>query len=116
MSEVTADGRTVTTEMESAMWQTVYDRCHDAKAVFFEGCHKIYLAMDDEQVRLFRDYNYEHEVRGTQVEMFEAVEHWYWEVSCGSRFVSAVSTVDGDPNDGFEQVVPQFFTTDEEGE
>jgi hypothetical protein len=39
-------------------------------------------------------------------EMYETIKHWYAE-SCGLKFVEAVSTVEGDPNEGFETLIGQ---------
>ena len=45
-------------------------------------------------------------------EALELLRDWYDE-SCGLRFISAVKTVDGDPNDGFTDLIPQFDEEDE---
>lgn len=116
MSLVTADGEPVTSASEQVMWQRVSDWCDHADAVFFDGCHKIYLSMDREQSQLFDSYGYEFQFRGPSDDMFSMVEGWYWDSGCPLRFVQAVATVDGDPNDGFVSLVPQFFTQNGEGE
>ena len=87
----------------------VYDSIHEAKAIAWDGCHKIYLLMDDEQVAKMREYEYDPLITKDEMsdfEMFETVKDWYRD-SCGLRFVEAVSTVEGDPNEGFETLIGQ---------
>lgn len=87
----------------------VYDAIPEAKAIAWDTCHKIYVLMDDEQVAKMREYEYDPLITKDEMsdgEMFDTVKKWYNE-SCGLRFVEAVSTVDGDPNDGFESLIPQ---------
>lgn len=86
----------------------------DAKLVAFDGCHKIYLAMDDEEAKWFRE-NYEIIVESTPEEMFDAVVDWY-EGSCFLRFVSAVRHNPENPNDGFTTLIGQFDDQDDEEE
>lgn len=78
-----------------------------AKAMHFDGCHKIYLSMDDAQVGLMREYGY-----GIEVPDLEKLKGWY-EESCGLRFVQSVRTVTGDPNEGFDDLIPQFDGEDD---
>ena len=95
----------------------------DAKAIAFDGCHKIYVLMDDAQVEKMRSYGYgdddgsflvtADEVR--KVEMLDILKNWY-EGSCGLKFINAVSTVDGDPNEGFVDLIPQGAEWEEECE
>jgi hypothetical protein len=42
----------------------------------------------------------------TRNEMMEKLRKWYHD-SCGLRFISAVRTVEGDPNDGFITLIGQ---------
>lgn len=82
-----------------------------AKLIAFDGCHKIYLAMDEGQAQWFRD-NYngkdcdDRNFSGTPQEMFDMIVKWYNE-SCSLRFVSAVETNEENPNDGFYSLIPQ---------
>lgn len=78
----------------------------NAHLVAYDGCHKIYLAMDEEEAEDFRA-NYPHVVEGTAEEMLLAVIGWY-EKSCGLRFVSAVTTNHEDPNAGYKTLISQF--------
>ncbi len=90
-------------------WTLVYDKMEDAKAIAFDTCHKIYVLMDDAQVAKMREYEYDPLYTKDEMsagEMYETIKHWYAE-SCGLKFVEAVSTVEGDPNLGFETLIGQ---------
>lgn len=95
-----------------AQAERLYDAIGSALLVAWDGCHKIYLAMDDEQAEWFRD-EYPHVVEFHMEEMLAAVERW-WEKSCSLRFISAVSTNDADPNAGYVSIVDQFDWDNEE--
>lgn len=95
-----------TNEQEHA-WGLVKSAVNRAKAMHFDGCHKIYLSMDDEQVKEMIGYGYD-----VVKPDFDKLKGWYDE-SCGLRLVSAVYTVAGNPNDGYDQLIPQFFEDDE---
>ena len=99
-----------TTTMED-YWSDVEDAVDDALLIAFDGCHKIYLAMDEEQVEWFRahyngrdcdDLNF----TGTPQEMLAKLKQW-WDDSCGLRFISAVWTNEKNPNAGFKTLIPQ---------
>jgi len=97
-------------------WTLVYDKMEDAKAIAFDTCHKIYVLMDDAQVAKMREYEYDPLYTKDEMsagEMYETIKHWYAE-SCGLRFVEAVSTVEGDPNLGFETLIAQGESEDDE--
>ena len=87
-----------------------------AKGIAFDGCHKIYILLDDEQMRLMKEYGYDPLISSDEmnhIEMGEKVIHWYNE-SCSLRFISAVETNDEDPNAGFITVIGQFDDEDED--
>lgn len=86
----------------------------DAKLVAFDGCHKIYLAMDDEEATWFR-LNYNFIVQSSPDVMLQAVTDWY-EASCLLRFVSAVRSNPENPNEGFTTLVEQGADADDEDE
>jgi hypothetical protein len=83
----------------------------DALLVAWDGCHKIYLALDETEAKFFRD-EYPHVVEGDHNEKLAAVSRW-WDESCGLRFVSGVRHNAVDPNAGFTDIVPQFAEDDE---
>lgn len=81
---------------------------HNARGIAWDGCHKIYVLMDDERVRLTEEYGYEHIVSAAEAsadEMLNQVIDWY-ESSCELRFVTAIFTHD-DPNRGFVGLIEQ---------
>jgi hypothetical protein len=47
--------------------------------------------------------------------MLETIQDWYAD-SCGLRFVSAVRTVGGDPNEGFISLIEQGADDEDENE
>lgn len=103
-------------------WDDVQSSVYDAQGIAFDGCHKIYLLMDDRQVELMREYEYEFVVTRsddfiTTAEMYELLKNWF-EGSCSLKFIQAVTSVDEgvDPNEGFETLIPQGAEQDEECE
>ena len=94
----------------------VRERVVDAKAIAWDTCHKIYLLMDDEQVALMRQYDYDPLITKDEMssdEMLATLEKWF-DDSCGLRFIDAVSTHPDDPNPGFETLIGQGEFDDEE--
>lgn len=92
-------------------WNDVAREVEYAKSISFDGCHKIYLAMDDTQAKWFRE-NYNGKTCddmtfvGTPKTMLALLKEWY-EKSCPLKFIQSVRTVESDPNDGFESLIPQ---------
>ena len=104
--------------MSKPDWDSVEDALEDAKGIAWDTCHKIYVLMDDEQVALMREYEYDPLITSDEMsdgEMLDKIIEWY-DQSCGLRFVSAVTTNPTYPNDGFVNLIPQFFEDDEEDE
>lgn len=63
-----------------------------AKAISWDGCHKIYVLMDDLQVEKQRELGYEHIITNSVPDAsFMILQHWFKE-SCPLRFVEAVAT------------------------
>jgi hypothetical protein len=89
---------------------SVYNSVKEAKAIAWDTCHKIYVLMDDEQVSKMVEYGYEEDmVKASGVttqEMMNTLEDWYAN-SCGLRFIEAVRSVKGDPNEGFTRLIGQ---------
>lgn len=95
----------------------ILEYTQDAKGIAFDNCHKIYILMDDEQMQLMKQYEYDPLISSDEMDaesMANQVLSWY-EESCGLRFIQAVST-----KDGFVDVVAQFENNenywDEDGE
>jgi hypothetical protein len=90
-------------------FDTVLEKLQDARGIAWDGCHKIYILMDNEQVRLMHEYEYEHIFTSqftSDEEMYRILMDWY-EESCGLRFIQAVSTNHDNPNAGFETLIEQ---------
>ena len=84
-----------------------------AKAITWDGCHKIYVAMDDREARTFESYGYDPVIPVIDIdEAYRLLCQWYDE-SCGLRFINAVRSVVGNPNDGFFDLIPQGYVEDE---
>ena len=97
-------------------YDLVYDRVGSAKAIAWDTCHKIYVLLDDEQMAQMKEYGYDPLISSDEMkpsEMVKTLREWY-EDSCGLRFISGVRTVQGDPNEGFIDLIPQG--ADEEDE
>ena len=88
----------------------------DAKGIAFDGCHKIYVLMDNEQVAKMTTYGYGVDEgsylltadKMSKGEMADTLANWFAE-SCSLRFIHGVSSVpEGtDPNEGFTDLIPQ---------
>lgn len=93
-------------------WGDVEDTLQSAELIAFDGCHKIYLAMDAEQAEWFRKNYNEKECStscnftGSTQEMLTKIKHW-WNDSCPLRFIQSVETNHEDPNAGFRNIIPQ---------
>ena len=99
--------------MNERHYDAVEDAALDAHLAAWDGCHKIYLAMDAEQADWFRA-NYEHIADGPTAATVLATVVGWWDESCPLRFVNAVTTNHADPNAGFTDVVPQFDEDDDD--
>jgi uncharacterized protein YgfB (UPF0149 family) len=97
-------------------WAAVQEYVKDAVLIAFDECHKIYLAMDEEEAYFFRT-TYQpavvESIHSTPEAMFATLEEWY-EDSCGLKFISAVWHDDLDANDGFVDLISQFAGADED--
>ena len=81
----------------------LYMEVSKAVLVAWDGCHKIYLAMDDTEADWFeRSKGYE-TFRSNTEDMTQKVRSWY-KNSCELRFISAVS----EPDD-YKVLVKQDF-------
>ena len=100
----------------------LFDKTRDAlwdseRLIAWDGCHKMYVAMDAEQADWFRT-NYPHIVEGSYEDLLVVLASW-WEQSCGLRFINAVASgISGEP-DKFTDLIAQFADQedgDEDGE
>lgn len=91
----------------------VSEAVKNARLVAYDGCHKIYLAMDEDQAKWFRTYYTkptDKVVAGPAEEMLMELVDW-WESACPCRFITAVYTKDKDSH--FVELVPQGQEWDE---
>ena len=72
-------------------WDLVEEFLESALCVAFDDCHKIYLAMDEEELNYFTSNGWT-TFTGSPLEMLDQVQEWYDVESCGLRFVSAVES------------------------
>lgn len=84
----------------------------DAHLVAWDGCHRIYLAMDQEQAEWFAG-NYPEVIQTTPETMLTTVIDWY-ERSCSLRFINAVTTNHENPNAGYTTLIGQFDDWEDE--
>jgi hypothetical protein len=100
-------------------WTDTEFAVDDAKGIAFDTCHKIYVLMDTEQVEQMREYEYElihTSEEMTPSQMLATLKEWF-EKSCPLRFIQSVATVpDGNPNSGFETLIEQGASDEEECE
>ena len=94
------------------LFAPVADAVEDALLIAFDGCHKIYVAMDEEQAYWFRtNYNSSNcsthlNFTGTPTEMLNTLHAW-WDESCALKFIQSVTTDYDDPNRGFVNLIGQ---------
>ncbi len=97
-------------------WVAIDEYIQDAVLVAFDGCHKIYLAMDETEAAFFREHYQPAVVESDPAEMLDHLSDW-WDGSCALRFISAVWHNENDPNAGFVSLISQcatLFGEDEE--
>ena len=68
----------------------------------WDGCHKMYVAMDPECGDDFRALEYPHIVQSDSATMLEALNK-LWDKSCPLRFIQSMSNYDD-----FDDLIPQF--------
>ena len=98
------------------VWSDVKAELSEAKGIAFDGCHKIYILMDNAQVHEMAKYGYGFDEGSflftttslNPEEMLTTIKKWY-EGSCGLKFVQTVTTVEGEPNSGFDSIIPQGY-------
>lgn len=108
--------------IKDEQWEAVKDALRVGKAIAFDGCHKIYILMDDEEVAQKKSYGYGQDDDGSvllaiepdqPMEAYFALVYDWFEDSCGLRFIYAVSTNKANPNDGYTTLIGQFDDEDD---
>ena len=100
------------------LWEDVRETLDSgAVSIIWDGCHKIYIVMDEEQHNLMvDDYGYEIHHRLDEINediAYEFLKHWFYE-SCGLRFISEVHMDFDDSNKGYRNIISQFAISYEE--
>lgn len=83
----------------------------DAVGIAWDGCHKIYILMDETEYKLWEEYGYDPLIRVDSPDQALVTLQDWWEQSCGLRFINSVRTT-LNPNDGFDDLIPQFADED----
>ena len=80
-----------------------------AISITWEGCHKIYICLDQESHEQQVEWGYEMVPVKDKAEALNQLHEWF-DVSCGLRFINAI---EGEST--FHDVIPQFdYDEDEE--
>jgi hypothetical protein len=102
----------ITDITDTDLFSKVRDHINDAHLIAWDGCHKIYLALDEVEADWLRE-NYEHIVEESPEFMLVMLGEW-WDESCPLRFISGVRHNEADPNAGFVTLIEQFEDSDDE--
>ena len=92
-------------------WLEVYRAINKCDSIAWDGCHKIYVSMDEEQTEKLREDGYAQVVTTKQSSydhMTGLINKWYEESSCGLRFIEQIST--DKYKTEFRVLIPQFFS------
>lgn len=77
--------------------------------VAFDGCHKMYVAMDQPTAQWFQAW-YPETVCSADGDMLEALQDW-WDQSCELRFIQSLWNVNT-PEEGYEYIIEQSSEED----
>lgn len=90
-------------------WNAVSEYAENCVLIAFDGCHKIYLAMDETEAKFFRDPdNYEFSLENNgENDLVDILADWYTN-SCDLKFIQAVWSNEADPNAGFVSLISQM--------
>tara|TARA_R110000824_G_scaffold149146_2_gene319250 strand:+ start:342 stop:632 length:291 start_codon:yes stop_codon:yes gene_type:complete len=79
----------------------IEDALDKAVSITWEGCHKIYIALDAKSHDAFIEYGYDMVAVEDKAEAVSQLWEW-WDASCGLRFINAV-----EDDDTFHDVIGQ---------
>jgi hypothetical protein len=94
----------------NTLWEDVEAHIDNTILIAWDGCHKIYMALDQHEADYFRS-GYPYIVEDTSEAMLATLMDWY-NASCGLKFVSGVRYNPDNPNDGFISLIEQFDERD----
>jgi len=98
--------------MDSKFRSIVAEATDHAKLVAWDTCHKIYVALDDEEARWYVEQEFECFI-GSPDAMLDKVCEWYKEAhdNCGLQYVDATSTsetsTESEHFSEFHRIIPQ---------
>ena len=87
----------------------VEEAARDGVLVAWDGCHKMYIATDEQSAQWFRD-EYPHVEDSTGNDRLGALHYW-WDESCPLRFIQSVSNI-GTENEDYDTIIEQFSEED----
>ena len=102
--------------MENPLFEKVEDALYESeRLIAWDGCHKIYVAMDATEAAWFRE-NYPEVVENDDVDVLLGTLAEWWDASCSLRFINAVQHCESNPNAGFTTLIGQFEQEESERE
>lgn len=91
---------------QAEIWSDIAHVLESAHAIASDECHRIYIVLDDEQVKSHQDYSLLiTRDEQTPSEMLNTVQTWF-DSSCELRFIESVKTT-ADGKDEFTQLITQ---------
>jgi len=72
--------------------------------VAWDGCHKMYVVMDEHSARWFR-HEYRNTACSTAEDMMNTLHDW-WDESCELRFITSVGNIDRE-GEYYDDLIPQ---------
>jgi hypothetical protein len=102
---ITEERQTMSNITQTDLFKKVRENIGNTVAIAWCGCHKIYMAMDQQQADWFYD-NYKIVYQEKPELMLERLGRWY-ENSCNLRFIEAVYSTEDDHAE-FINMIRQF--------
>ena len=93
-----------TTTQTETQTQRVASYLENCAGITWDECHKIYILMDEEEVKRMEDFEYQVIKLATKRERMRLIKNWYKE-SCPLKFVDVISNIDGEEK--FTQAIEQ---------
>lgn len=95
---------------EQPFLSKIEDVLDKAVSITWEGCHKIYICLDQASHKQQIEYGYKTMLIKDKIEALNQLYEW-WDASCSLRFIHAIELPIRDVI--FHDVVPQFDYDDE---
>ena len=84
-----------TTTQTETQTQRVASYLENCAGITWDECHKIYIIMDEEEVKRMEGFEYQVIKLDSKRERMRLIKKWYKE-SCSLRFVQVISCIDGE--------------------